>query len=225
LQVRNIPLDQIDNELKGIKNIIFDFGNVLLDIDYQLSYEALSKLLNIDLQEMPVSLKKVFDNYEKGAINLETFLWNLQQHANSDMPHGHQLIPAWNAMLIGMQSNRFDFLRRLQKNFKVYLLSNTNATHLDWVYAHLKKVHKITDFDETYFDKTYYSHLVEMRKPDPEIYQYVQADAQLIPNETIFFDDIEVNLDAPDKLGWFTYLHDPQDDIIEVVEKKLRLLA
>jgi glucose-1-phosphatase len=213
--------------LQHVKNIIFDFGNVLLDIDYQLSFEKLSNLLGVEvsLDHIPPTLQKALNGYEMGKINLETFLWNFQQQSKKEMPHGHELIEAWNAMLIGMKPEKFDFLLQLRQQYKVYLLSNTNQTHLEWVYRHLKNVHQVTDFDTTFFDKTYYSHVVGMRKPNRDIYEYVQADIGLDPSETLFFDDIGTNLKAPNSLGWLTYHHDPTDDIIDICTKKLRLLV
>ena len=63
-----------------IKNIVFDFGGVLLNLDMNLTYEALTEVTGIDLTgEIPSNILKVLLGYEKGEINTETFLWNLQK--------------------------------------------------------------------------------------------------------------------------------------------------
>lgn len=215
------------DQLLDIKNIVFDFGNVLLDIDYTKSYDSLTQLLgyNVNPTEAPATVVKAMNEYEMGLITMETFLWNFQHLATKEMPQGRALIDAWNGMLIGLPEVNFDFLLRIRKKYNVYLLSNTNEIHLDWVYRYLKSTYQITDWDTRYFTKTYYSHLVGMRKPNDDIYTFVQHDATLEPCETLFFDDIIANLEAPAKLGWMTYHHDPCDSIIDVVENKLRMLG
>ncbi|MBK9734295.1 MAG: hypothetical protein IPO92_04720 [Saprospiraceae bacterium] len=154
--------------IKNIKNIVFDFGGVLLDIDYQRTYESLSTLLDIsfDPNDLPNEVNKVLLEFETGQINAETFVWNLQRLAIQNIPQGVDVVNAWNAMLIGWNPNKFEFLRNLKKKYKVYLLSNTNELHLTWVYNDLKNKHKITDFDTRFFNKTYYSHKLGMKKPE-----------------------------------------------------------
>ncbi len=221
------PHSPTADQLQDIKNIVFDFGNVLLDIDYTKSYDRLTQLLGYDANPAvaPATVVKAMNEYEMGKITMETFLWNLQQLATKEMPQGRELIDAWNDMLVALPEAHFDFLLRLRQKYNVYLLSNTNEIHLDWVYRYLKNTYQIMDWDTRFFTKTYYSHLVRMRKPNDDIYAYVQQDATLEPCETLFFDDILANLDAPAKLGWMIYHHDPSDSIIDVVEKKLRLLG
>jgi glucose-1-phosphatase len=207
-----------------IKNIVFDFGGILLDINYKLTYEAMSRLLGIDMQDgVPMEVQRFMDEYEMGKITTETFLWKWQTLIENP-PEGRSLIDAWNAMLIGWNPRKFDMLLELRKKYKVYLLSNTNELHLEWVRRDLKKNYSIDVFDEVYFDKTYYSHIVGLRKPSEEIYRHVQEDQGLIPEETIFIDDLAPNLVSPKALGWRVYHHNPSDDLIEVLEKKLQLI-
>jgi len=211
---------------KKIKNIVFDFGGVLLDLDYTKTHDAMSKLLGFEF--MPATFApettKFLNEYEIGKINTETFIWNLQRLAKKEVPIGQDVIKAWNAMLLGWQPAKFDFLLSLRKKYKTYLLSNTNELHLTWVLNDLKKHHNIVDFDTTYFEKTYYSHLIGMRKPDSEIFEFVTQDAGLDPAETLFIDDLEVNTLAAKVTGWKVYQHDPKDDLIQVFTEKLKLM-
>ncbi len=210
---------------KKIQNIVFDFGGVLLDLDYTKTYEALSSLLGLEfLPTYTPETSNFLHEYEIGKINTETFIWNLQRLAKKDVPIGQDVIKAWNAMLLGWQPPKFDFLLSLRKKYRTYLLSNTNELHLTWVLNDLKKHHNIVDFDKTYFDKTYYSHLIGMRKPDSEIFEYVTQDAGLDPEETLFIDDLEVNTLAAMDSGWKVYQHDPKDDLIKVFAEKLKLI-
>lgn len=203
---------------KEFKNIVFDFGGVLLDIDYNKTSVALQNLLGIAFDPntlSPNSLKFLHD-FEIGRISTETFLWNLQHLSAREMPQGIDLIKAWNAMLIGWDKEKFQFLLELKSIYNLYLLSNTNELHLSWAYQDLKTNHDIDDFDTRFFIKTYYSHLIEKRKPNADIFEFVQNDSQLIPSETIFIDDLKENVEAAKSLGWKTYHHNPKENLIEI---------
>jgi len=202
----------------AFKNIVFDFGGVLLDIDYDRTYLALKNLLGIGFDPntlSPNSLKFLHD-FEIGRISTETFLWNLQHLSAKEMPQGIDLIKAWNAMLIGWDKEKFQFLIELKSKYNLYLLSNTNELHLSWVYQDLKTNHDIDDFETRFFIKTYYSHLVEKRKPNADIFEFVQNDSQLTPSETIFIDDLKENVETAKNLGWKTYHHNPKENLIKI---------
>ena len=210
-----------------IKNIIFDFGGVLLDIDYQRTYDALSQLLNVRFEpdHLPNDAKKVLFDFETGHINTESFIWHIQRWNNATTtPQAEEIILAWNAMLIGWDHDKFAFLKELKKKYALYLLSNTNALHLNWVYNDLKSNHDIIDFDHRFFTRTYYSHLIGMCKPNKDIFKFVHQDARLNPTETLFIDDIEANVKGGMSAGWHTYHHDPNEDLINIFQNKLKLL-
>ena len=211
---------------KKIQNIVFDFGGVLLDLDYTQTHDAMRKILGFEFipATFAAETTKFLNEYEIGKINTETFIWNLQRLAKKEVPIGQDVIKAWNAMLLGWQPAKFDFLLSLHKKYKTYLLSNTNELHLTWVLNDLKKHHNIVDFDATFFDKTYYSHLIGMRKPDSQIFEFVTQDAGLDPEETLFIDDLEVNTLAAKVPGWNVYQHDPKDDLIQIFAEKLKLM-
>lgn len=126
-------------------------------------------------------------------------------------------------MLLGWQTYKFALLASLRKNFRVYLLSNTNELHLDWVYNDLLANHGITDFETRFFDKAYYSHQIHCRKPDADIYRYVTEEAGLIPHETLFIDDLAVNIAAAADEGWHTCHFDPADDLKHTLTNRLGL--
>lgn len=211
----------------AIKNIIFDFGGVLLDIDYQRTYDALSRLLNItfDPDKLADETKKVLFDFETGHINTESFVWNVQRLGDNNLPpKTNDIFHAWNAMLIGWNPEKFAFLKELKKKYRVFLLSNTNELHLNWVYNDLRMLHGIIDFDHRFFEKTYYSHLLGMRKPNKDIFYFVNQDARLNPSETLFIDDIKANVEGGDSIGWHTYHHNPNEDLINIFRNSLKLL-
>lgn len=203
-----------------VKNIIFDFGGVLLDIDMPRSFDAIGKLLgkSLDMHHLPEEESQLVHNLETGKISDESFIWHIQQKMKNPA-EGIEIIKAWNAMLIGWNPERFPFLLSLKKKYRTFLLSNTNSIHLTWVYQDLKNNHQITNFDDHYFEKTYYSHLIGMRKPNAEIYDFVIQDAGLNPSETIFIDDHPENIRVAESLGIHVFLHNPKNEIMEIFSK------
>jgi len=212
---------------KIIKYIVFDFGGVLLDIDYQRTYDALSRLLNLSFEPdlLPDDVKKVLIDYETGHLQTESFIWNIQRwNKSNNTPLPDEIISAWNAMLIGWNPDKFAFLMALKEKYSLYLLSNTNELHLNWVYNNLRDNHNIIDFDYRFFTKTYYSHQIGMRKPNEDIFNFVIQDKKLNPSEILFIDDIEANVEGGKSAGWQTYHHDPTEDLINICINKLKLL-
>jgi len=207
-----------------IKNIIFDFGGVLLNLDMELTFSELSEVTGVPIkgEDIPAQIFKVMLGYEKGEINTETFLWHLQKEATKLTPQPDKLIKAWNAMLLGWNPDRFEFLLELRKNYKVFLLSNTNELHIDWVKRDLKKSHEISDFETRYFDKVFYSHNMKMRKPELSIYKSVIEETGIDPSETLFIDDNIANVSAAISAGWKSICHDPKTEIIDQLPKYLK---
>jgi putative hydrolase of the HAD superfamily len=201
--------------------IIFDFGNVLLDIDYKLTLNQLSKLCDRDWQSsgIPEHILQWMRDLETGSMRPETFLWHFQFHFDAEL-NPRDIIKAWNALLLGIPNSRFNFLKKLKKTYKVALLSNTNQIHLDWVHRHLRKKHdlELEEFETICFDKVYYSHKLGHRKPEQSIYLHVQKELDVNPKTIIFIDDLLDNVEAARKCGWYAIHHDPKNNI----ESKLK---
>ncbi len=199
---------------KRLEAIIFDLGGVILNLDYRLTDEALKSLLDLRFEgrDYPKNYIHLFNNYEKGSLSEASF-FSLLVGERSPNLNVIQLRRAWNAMLLDLPVERLDLLLNLRENFKVFLLSNTNETHLKAFYQGLYEEHKISDFDAVYFDQTFYSHLLGMRKPDAEIYEYLLNSQKLDPRKTLFVDDTPGNLDAPAKMGVNVVLHPRNADL------------
>lgn len=204
-----------------IKNIIFDFGNVLLNLDESASYTELIKLL--DPEKSGDLEKSVFHPFEKGEISEDSFLNRLQRRSQQIYP-AELYIKAWNAMLGDFPPIREKFLIDLRKNYKLYLLSNTNILHLRYVKNTLATENGIVDFDSLFFEKTYYSFEMGMRKPDAEIFEFVLNDSGLNAQETLFIDDKIENIESAIRLEILAYHHDPSQEISEVLYKLLHIM-
>lgn len=206
-----------------IKNIVFDFGGVLLDLHYERTFEALSDLMGValDRQDIPEELATAFTKYEKGLLQTETFMWNIQKHAAKQITEPHKIIKAWNAMLLGWNADRLPWLLRLKEQYRTFILSNTNELHIQWVRKDLKAKHGLEDFESTYFEHVYYSHDMGMRKPDAVIYEAVLAERNLVAGETLFIDDTYENVLAAQSVGIRAIHHDPSLEIIDQLPKYL----
>ncbi len=206
--------------MKEIQNIIFDIGNVLLDLDFDRINAEFQKLLGADFSRLAnaESTKEIFLQFEKGYYSEESFI-NALQRQSSKVPHGRAMIDAWNSMLAGMPAQRLEMLQRLKdKGYNLYLLSNTNSLHMHHFKKYLLDTHGIENFDAQFFTKSYYSHLINMRKPDQEIYEFVLSDAFITAEETLFIDDNEANILSARALGIATIHHNSGLDVSEVMQ-------
>ena len=171
---------------KAIKNIIFDFGGVIINIDYHLTAKAFEKLGITNFKNLfsQASQTNLFNDLEVGAIPPSEFRNELRRIINLDITDEH-LDNAWNAMLLDYPKHRLNFLLDIRKHYRTFLLSNTNQIHKDCYYASLLKEHGINGL-ASLFEKLYFSHEVGLRKPDPAIYQLVLNQNNLKPEETLF---------------------------------------
>ncbi len=204
-----------------IKNIIFDFGGILINLDYNLSFDQLKNQLNIT-GPIPDDLQVILDEYEMGYFSESSFLHRLQRLTPAT-PTERQLVDAWNAMLLDLPKNRMEFVKELRSTYNIYLLSNTNHTHLTYVRQHIFSTIGIDQFEKDHFIKAYYSHEIKFRKPNHDIYEYVLRDSQLNPSESLFIDDNANNVRGAQEVGIIAIQHNPQEEIIEKLEDYLNL--
>ena len=203
-----------------IRNLLFDLGNVLIDLDLARSDRLLRARLGERYTASFVANEQagVFERYELGQISEAEFLGHLRPYGGTDS----ELIAAWNAMLIGLPAHRLKMLEDLRaEGYGVYLLSNTNATHLDWVRAYLRRTYGITDFDGHYFDNAYYSHLIQRRKPDVATYEWVLQDAGIEAVTTLFIDDNLANVEGARAAGLRAHHHADGREVTAVVREAL----
>ncbi len=179
----------------NIKNILFDLGGVLLDIDARRTVEAFRKL------GMPDLIRPggwgydhdVFLQMEQGLLNDQQF----RDGIRSLLPQpatDEQIDHAWCAMLIDFNPKKIELLKKLKKKYKLYLFSNTNNIHINYFHELYRK--KFGSSLSELFVKDYYSSDIRMRKPSLEAYRKVLNDAGINPTETLFIDDSEKNTES-----------------------------
>lgn len=187
--------------IKGIKHIIFDLGNVLLNINPSLTDTALRELKIPDFDTVYQNLVKqdIFNQLETNHISGAQFIEAIKSAAGIPI-QDYEIINAWNALLLDFPLRRLQILQQLQLHYDLVLLSNTNEIHEQQFNKTLLSAHGIPNIG-VFFDKVYYSHRVGMRKPNPALFQRVLDECSFKPEHTLFIDDIEENTNAASALG------------------------
>jgi len=193
-----------------IKNILFDFGGVLYNLDFKRTFSAFEALGFSKFEDTMFSqytADPLFQQLETGKISPEAFYDRIRQIAPKPVTN-EQIKNAWNAMLIDFRIPSLDFLVSLKKEYNLFLLSNTNQIHYDHFSAQLQRqtsYHLLSDF----FTKAYYSHVIGLRKPDTEVFEFILQDAGIKAAETLFIDDSYTNFPNAEKLGMKIHLLEP----------------
>lgn len=197
--------------MNGIKHIIFDLGGVILNIDYMATENAFIELGVTNFRELysQFHANALFEDLEIGAISNDDFLQELKREAPEHVTE-QQIVTAWNAMLLDFPVARLQLLQQLQNYYDTFLLSNTNAIHLEAFNAKLMQTRSLPSLD-IFFNKSYYSHRIGYRKPEKEAYQLILDENNLDPAATLFIDDTLPNITAAQALGIQTiHLQAPQ---------------
>ena len=202
-----------------VKNIIFDLGGVILEIDTQRSIDAFRRLGFGNFEEIFTRFKQneLFDKLEKGQIKPNIFRNEIRKYISKNVTD-HEIDTAWNAMLLGFPSERIGLLKKLKKYYRTFLLSNTNEIHLESYFSILKENFGLENLS-TLFEKEYYSHQIGMKKPGIEIFKFVLTTSNLIAKETLFIDDTPQNIEVAKKTGMFVYLLKEDETIIDLFKE------
>lgn len=191
--------------MKQFKNLIFDLGDVIIDIDYMVTIAEFQKLSQVDFSEI-VSYNKqshIFDLFETGKVTAQQFRDELKKFLKPGTSD-EQITAAWNSILIHYPENKVALLRELKERYKTFALSNINEIHVDSINAAARSQFAVDSFG-VFFHHAYYSNEVGFRKPDKEIYEFILQKENLIPSETFFVDDKAENVEAAKVLGIQAY--------------------
>ena len=122
---------------------------------------------------------------------------------------------AWNAILLDIPKERIELLLNLGKEYRIFMLSNTNSIHMIRMNQYLRNVFGINTYKDI-FEKAYYSFEMGMRKPEREIFEFVLKDSGLNPSETLFIEDTQNNIDTARQLGIQTYFINKSQDVVKI---------
>jgi putative hydrolase of the HAD superfamily len=207
---------------KKITSLLFDLGNVILDLDYSKTQTALDHLLTIDYDPFDKKSNAVFLKYGSGQISEELFLNYLIKNAKAGT-QAYDLIKAWNAMLLGIRQETFDLLYDLKRDYELYIFSNTNFTHIKWLKKYLKEQYDMQDWVPEIFKAAYYSHELGYRKPKPEGFLSILNNEGLTPETVLFIDDHQDFVEAAKQLG-LQGLHKPEGDDLRTHLERINII-
>ena len=209
--------------MSKINNIIFDLGGVILNLDYSRTIKEFNKLGLFNFESLYSQKKQsgIFDDFEKGEISIEKFIYSINNTTKLNIKKTDFRF-AWNAMLLDLPKERLEFIKKLKKDFKVYLLSNTNEIHIEKFEANLKKNNFLEEF-QSCFDQIYYSYKIGLRKPDKDCFNKVLKDHNLIAHETLFIDDSLQHIEGAKKVGIKAILLKKEITILELVPGIIQL--
>lgn len=202
-----------------IKTIIFDFGDVFINLDKQAIHRDFKEL---GIPEITPEMYEVAAQYEKGLITTDYLLHSFIKMFPELSKQEFSL--AWNSMILDFPEHRLEFISRLseKKKFNLILLSNTNELHIQQVIKSMSLV-RYNRFKNC-FNKFYLSHEIHLSKPNQDIYQFVLETNDLSAQETLFIDDTKVNTDAAALLGINTWNNDPKnEDVVDLFTIKREL--
>lgn len=199
-----------------IKNIIFDFGDVFINLDKEATIKALYQM---GIRTISEEMMDVYKRYEVGAMSTKEFV----NQFTTMFPEisAKDFVDAWNAILKDFPLHRLEFLKSLAASgkYRLFLLSNTNDLHISWIQNDWGK--ELYSEFENCFEKFYLSHEIHLRKPNATIYEYVLQEDNLDPKETFFIDDTKENTEAAQQLGIKTWNINPvEEDVVDLFAQK-----
>lgn len=190
----------------SIKNILFDLGGVILNIDFSLTKVAFQELGMINFNEicLQMTLQELFNDFETGKITAAFFRNRIRKFIPKKISD-NEFDRAWNSMLLDIPAERLKLLSSLKSRYQLFLLSNTNEIHIKAFSDYLLKTYGFPDLTHI-FIKEYFSYKVGMQKPEPGIFEQIINENHLQKAEILFIDDTAKHIEAAKEIGFETLL-------------------
>ena len=202
-------------QLTGIKNIIFDLGGVIINLNPDETINSFRSIFKeqFDLIEKELHSKSILNRFETGEISSKEFISFFQEYQPTLSKE--RIIKAWNSMLLDIPHKRILLIRNLARKYRVFLLSNTNQIHIKHINNYVNNEFGFTSMSHP-FEKAYYSHEMKLRKPDSKIFEAILQDKKLLANETLFIDDSEQHIIAAKQLNLKTHYLLESETIVDI---------
>ena len=197
-----------------ITTILFDFGDVFVNLEKEASKKAFEKL---GLYNSNTELLEKNELFEKGKISENEFLTTFLKYLPTSTIE--EVKAAWNVVIGEFPLYRLEFLQMLSQKYRLFLLTNTDEIHI----AHFEESVGMSFYTDFYrcFEKVFYSYEMGMRKPQPEIYKAILNQYDLKPQNVLFVDDKKENTDAASELGIHVWnLQVGNEDVVDLFSKK-----
>ena len=213
-----LKLTQSASQGHTIRNIIFDFGGVICNINIRLSEEKFKDLGFRGFNPL-YSVEEgedIFRRLEGGKISIPEFTGILKKHLNPGVSD-QEVLNAWNAMILDIPPLRVRLLEEVRKSYRIFILSNSNEIHFHNYLRDFTTHYGYRSFEDV-FEKTWFSFRINLQKPSREIFEYVIGDADLVASETLFIDDSIQHIEAAANVGLRTYHLQAYEEITDLFE-------
>lgn len=203
--------------MNQFKNIIFDLGGVLLNLDVPYCMGELDRVGLREVREWMTGTneKGFFKDYECGGLTTAQFRDEIRKWASCRLSD-EEIDRIWNSMLKDIPSYKLELLWNLRKKYDLFLLSNTNELH--WQVCAGKFAYKGMQVQD-YFTRIFLSFQMHLAKPDAEIFRVVCREAGIKAEESLFVDDSMENCRAAVSLGIHALHYTPGDDLNMQLQK------
>ena len=204
-----------------IKNLLFDLGGVIMDLDRDRCVRAFERLGMKDADDFlgVYGQKGAFLALESGKIDADEFHRQVRPMIDRPEVSDEEIDNAFNEFLVGIPVARLEALRALRKDYKIYLLSNTNPIMIN---SRIAEEFRKEGFEMAdYFDGIFTSYEAGCCKPGKEIFDYTEREGHIKPDETLFFDDSQANVDAARSYGFNAVLVKPGDEFKNLIDEFL----
>jgi len=211
--------------MEKVRHIIFDLGEVIINVNPGAVREMMTSngIGNVDELHEQLVAKGVYHQLETGKISPDDFRAAIKEIIDKPLTD-IEIDRAWNAMLLDIPPERVKFMTRLKSKYQLYLLSNTN--HIHWL-SYDRYFQDNFDYPgiNTFFTHCWYSYLMGVRKPDPEIFRKVMEEGGFQPGEVAFIDDLKENVEAAATQGMVPVHLPPGKEIMDLFDQDLNLLS
>jgi FMN phosphatase YigB (HAD superfamily) len=205
-------------------HLLFDFGGVIININYQLTVDAMRALSQAGstIEFSQQSQSELFDHMETGRLTPQEFRAGLRRHYELDASD-EALDQAWNAMLLDVPAERLAYLAELRaQGHQTALLSNTNQIHIQEINRRLQDQYGLRHGIADCLDRVFYSQEVGLRKPGPEIFEHALREMNWKAAETLFIEDSSQHIETARRLGLHTLFLAPPLTLTEALPAAIR---
>ena len=205
-------------DINKIDAIIFDLGGVIINLDTNATVVAFAQISGMSLEEISNAHEHAdfFKAYEIGAISDAEFRTEIRKSLDINTSD-QQIDMAWNAMLLEIPFSRITAFKKLRKNFKLFVMSNTNHIHIRKFNEIFESLNTGAHFKD-YFDKVYYSQEIGARKPNANAWTPILEEYNLEAQRALFIDDRLDNIEAAKKLGLQTFHNQELNDWLSLLK-------
>lgn len=200
-------------KFENIRNIIFDLGGVLIDLDFLAPVRAFAEmgLIGKNLDYRTAIKDPLFQKFETGDITTSQFRTGMRQIIGGGNITDDQLDAAWCSIMDTIPPEKTALLKNLGHHHRLFLFSNTNTIHINWF---LKRFEEENGFPlESLFERCFYSHIIRDRKPLISSFEKVIRLGNMRVEETLFVDDFVENIAAAREFGLQTIHYHPGTDL------------